>query len=99
MSERDTQTAIVELLRKAGWHVIVTSTRKAQAAQIAGVPDVIAIRHDSVLFVECKSERGHLRPAQERFRDRIEQHTGRHVRYVLARDVNDVLNETRETAR
>ena len=91
MTERDTQRQIVELLRRSGWQVCVISQPTAARAQLVGLPDLIAFKHGATLLVEVKSEKGKLKSAQSEFRARVEGHTGPHLRYCLARSVDDVL--------
>ena len=90
MTERDTQRQIVELLRRAGWQVRVISQPTAARAQLVGLPDLIAFKHGATLLVEVKSEKGKLRSAQSEFRARMTEQAGENLRYVLARDVDDV---------
>jgi hypothetical protein len=52
---------------------------------MAGFPDVIAFCKDTTILVECKSATGELRPAQEKFYDRLSSHLRPHIRYTVAR--------------
>ena len=90
--ERQIQKAIVELLRRLGWHVVVFSSYRGVNQSIAGWPDVVAFRNEKTLLIECKSERGKLRAAQQRFARAVAPHLGPHLRYIVARSVEDVAH-------
>lgn len=94
IAERAIQLAIVAYLRKIGYYVIVTSTNSPQAANIAGLPDILAFKHDTILLIECKTATGNLRPSQQVFQSKILEHTGKHVQYIVARSMDDVLKAT-----
>lgn len=59
------------------------------AMNIPGCPDLIGWIRPSARFlgIECKSDRGRLRPEQAAFRDRLEADGGI---YIEARSVEDV---------
>jgi len=82
---------IADYLRMLGWHVVVFSTYKRMPASVAGWPDIVAFMRDCVLLVECKVGRCALRPSQVAFRERISPHCGQHVRYIVARTIDDVM--------
>lgn len=90
MTERDTQRQIVDLLRRAGWLVCVTSQPTAARAQLVGLPDLIAFKHGVTFLIEVKAERGKLRPAQVDFYTKLAEHTGPNLCYMVARDVDEV---------
>jgi hypothetical protein len=90
-SERKIQAEIVQFLRQVGYFVVVTSANTPQANGIAGMTDLLAFKHDSVLLIECKSATGNLRPSQQAFYAAIAAHLGQHVQYVVARSLDDVL--------
>jgi hypothetical protein len=54
--------------------------------QTPGIPDLIVIGHQRVLFVEVKTEKGKLRWSQEQFRDLCEANG---VEWQLWRSVTD----------
>ena len=90
-SEAEIQANIVDLLRVAGWLVIVTSQDKATRGQLAGLPDLLAVKNDRTLFIECKTAKGQLRESQERFLAALSPHLGEHVAYLLARSLDCVV--------
>ncbi len=94
IAERAIQIAIVTYLRKIGYFVIVTSTDGPQAASIAGMPDILAFKHDTVLLIEVKTPTGNLRPSQQVFQGKILEHTGKHVQYIVSRSMDDVIKAT-----
>ena len=53
----------------------------------SGFPDLLAMKNNSVLLIEVKSEKGRLSESQEAFRELCTQHK---VRYIVARDVKDI---------
>lgn len=93
-SERKIQAEIVQFLRRVGYFVVITSTDGPQANGIAGMPDLLAFKHDSVLLIECKSATGNLRPSQQAFYAAIAAHLGQHVQYIVAQRLEDVMSAT-----
>ena len=96
--ESEIQKAIVSALAWTGWvviHIPNQSTRGRQrwAGLLPGAPDLIAVRGGRVVFLEVKTDRGRLRPAQ------IEAHTallrqGVEVRMVRGiEDIEDLLKQ------
>lgn len=62
MSEKQLQTAVVELAELCGWRYFHTfDARKS----VAGYPDLTMVRGPRLLFVELKTETGVVSPAQE----------------------------------
>ena len=78
--ESELQHAVVELAHLRGWLVAHFRPARLESGRVitpvsadgAGFPDLVLVR-DRVLFVELKSERGRLAPAQELWRDRLLQ--------------------------
>lgn len=63
LSERSFQAAVVELATLLGWRCYhVLDSRRCEA----GWPDLALWRPPRFLLAELKTERGRLRPAQER---------------------------------
>ena len=61
VSEAQHQAAIVELANLSGWLVYyVPDSRRSPA----GWPDLCLVRPPQVLFVECKTDKGKVRPEQ-----------------------------------
>ncbi|MDI9596568.1 MAG: hypothetical protein QM220_03440 [Atribacterota bacterium] len=57
-----------------------------------GIPDIIAIKDNRVLFIECKrpAKGSKQRPAQVEFQKNIEYQGGE---YILVRDVEDLIKK------
>lgn len=71
MSERDLQDAVIKYARLMGWRVAHFRPAKTEKgwrtpveADGAGFPDLCLVRGQRLLFVELKSERGTISPAQ-----------------------------------
>lgn len=78
---------IKDLLRKLGWAVWDLEQNRP-TRQTPGLPDLIAMHEGRrmVLFIECKTPKGRLSPAQEEFR-RIASRSG--ATYLVWRSVAD----------
>ncbi len=61
--------------------------RRAVRTGMRGSADIIAFFKNKVLLIECKTKKGKLSPAQERFKEEIEKlgHP-----YLVIRDVEDL---------
>jgi len=60
MKEQDYQKKISDKLENEGWYVIkLIKTNKN------GIPDLIAIKKDKTIFIECKTLKGKLSKIQE----------------------------------
>lgn len=92
MREADIQADIVEYLEAIGWFVTVTSQDRATRGQLAGLPDLIAVKHNHTLFVECKTQDGRLRESQHKWLQALGPHMGTHVLYTIARSLEDVMS-------
>lgn len=79
MSERQFQQQVIELARLLGYRVahfrpaLRQSGRWATpvAADGAGFPDLVLVGRGRILFIELKSQRGQLTPAQKLWRDAL----------------------------
>lgn len=79
MWERQFQQQVIELAQLLGYRVahfrpaLRQSGRWATpvAANGAGFPDLVLVGRGRVIFVELKSERGRLTPAQSEWRDAL----------------------------
>lgn len=78
MTERELQSAIIELAQLLGWRV--AHFRPAQTAKGwrtpveadgAGWPDLTLVRNGHLLFAELKSSTGKLSPAQQVWLDEL----------------------------
>lgn len=60
MTEQKIQAKRIKQLEREGWYVIkLTVTNKT------GIPDLIAVKHNDVLFIECKRPNGVVSKIQE----------------------------------
>jgi len=66
------------------------SAHRSLPAQMANWPDIVAIRNDHALLIECKGPDGALTEGQERFRDEVWPHARRHVRYLELHDLRQL---------
>jgi len=84
---------VISTLRKAGWRATRIQAGTAHGGSMklaeAGWPDVVGLRPRTMgtVLIECKTERGKLRPAQADFAAWCE--TNGH-RYVVVRNADDV---------
>lgn len=74
MSEADLQAAILDLARLRGWLVAhfrpgrtLAGWRTPIAADGEGFPDLVMLRGERLVVVECKRLRGRVAPAQARW--------------------------------
>jgi hypothetical protein len=69
LPERDLQTNVVEMARWLGWLTYhAFDSRRSQP----GLPDIIAIRNQTVLWIELKKDdRARLRPEQQVWSERL----------------------------
>ena len=86
--ETAVKRAVRAHLRSQGYFVFPLT---AGMGSHPGISDLCAVRAGAVLWVECKSPRGRLSPAQEQFRSDVESHGGA---YVIARSVDDLAGLT-----
>ena len=56
-----------------------------------GIPDRMAFKNDRALLIEVKTFKGKLSPEQAEFKKSIEMESGKHIRYILARSLEDVM--------
>ena len=76
VTERDFQQQIVEFAQLMGWAVFrVHDSRRSPS----GWPDLALCRGPTLLFLECKTERGRVRPEQKAWIERLKA-----VRFVEA---------------
>jgi Holliday junction resolvase len=61
ITEAQHQAAIIELAQLTGWQWYHTHDSRRCPA---GFPDLVLVRPPVVLFVECKTDKGKLRPEQ-----------------------------------
>ena len=92
--ESAVQRAIVQALSYAGWvvmHIPNQSTRGRQrwAGLMPGAPDLVAVKHGRVVFLEVKTERGKVSEKQSEVHDLLRLH-GMEVRVV--RNIDDIMD-------
>jgi len=86
-SEKEIQAAVVNALKAMGF--CVWDTSQPFAAKITpGLPDLFVSGRGFTAWVECKSAKGKLSDAQERFRDSVTTNGGTHM---VARHEADVI--------
>ena len=93
-TESDVQRGIVQALSYAGWlvmHIPNQSTRGRQrwAGLMPGAPDLVAVKHGRVVFLEVKTERGKVSEKQSEVHDLLRLH-GMEVRVV--RNIDDIMD-------
>jgi hypothetical protein len=69
VSERDWQQAVVDCARWNSWLCYHTHDSRRSTA---GFPDLCLVRGAELLFVELKSEKGRISPAQRAWLDALE---------------------------
>jgi hypothetical protein len=77
-------SAVREHLRQQGY---LTIRHQACLGSHPGLSDLTAVRDGVTLYVECRTPRGRLSAAQERFQRDVEAHG---ARYIVACSVEDV---------
>ena len=92
--ESELQRAIVQVLAYAGWlviHIPNQSTRGRQrwSGLKPGAPDLVAVRHGRVVFLEVKTESGRVSEKQSEMHDLLRLH-GMEVRVV--RNIDDIMD-------
>lgn len=60
MTEQQIQSKIIKRYEDAGWYVI-----KLAKTNKNGIPDILCLKSDDVLFIEVKRNNGILSPLQE----------------------------------
>jgi Holliday junction resolvase-like predicted endonuclease len=75
-SEADLQAKIVAFAEMHGWHVWHDNDSRRNRE---GLPDLLLLRGATLLFIEVKTEKGAVSPAQRAFISRLKQ-----VKYVDA---------------
>ena len=92
MTEAEILAQIDDYLALTGWVVRKFSQDHATRKQLEGWPDRVAIRDDVTLYIEAKSATGKRRQSQLEFAQAIAPHCGPHVRYIVVRRLEDVIN-------
>ena len=92
--ESDIQRGIVQALSYAGWlvmHIPNQSTRGQQrwSGLMPGAPDLVAVKHGRVVFLEVKTEKGKVSEKQSEVHDLLRLH-GMEVRVV--RGADDIMD-------
>ena len=92
LTEKQIRNQIQSYLRWAGWFVYYNF---GGPYSYSGLSDLVAVRDGQVVFVEIKSKSGKQSDEQRKFQHDLEAAGGR---YVLARDLCDVLHLGNEGA-
>jgi len=83
MKESELVAELVRRLRDTGWFTVVLAQDIRTRKQLAGLPDIMAWRNDVTLLIEAKGEGGQLRDSQIEFMQRIREHEGLHLYYLV----------------
>ena len=87
ITEAQHQAAIVELASLAEWLVYyVPDSRKCPR----GFPDLVLVRPPLVLFIECKTDKGKLRPEQREWLEALYRCDTVQARVWRPRDWNEI---------
>jgi len=100
VSENDVVSGICNYLSYRPWYFwrqnnIGTYDRKNETYRslpkfsVRGVPDILVLAFNTIVFVECKTDTGKQSEAQKEFQAEVES---RGYTYILARSVDDVIN-------
>lgn len=82
MREAEMQTKIIATMEQAGWYVVkLIQTNKN------GIPDLLCIRHGSLLFIEVKAGKNKASPLQH-YRSR--QLAAHGAPTIIAYDLKDI---------
>ena len=68
MTEAELQNAVIDLCKLLNWSYYHTYNSRRS---VPGFPDMCLVK-DRIIFVELKSEKGRLSPAQRQWRDDIQ---------------------------
>jgi len=97
MTEAELQNAVIDLCKLLNWSYYHTYNSRRS---VPGFPDMCLVK-DRIIFVELKSEKGRLSPAQRQWRDDIQGAGGEWylVRPTGLADFSKVLQGTRDSMR
>jgi len=85
--ERDFQNAVLELAQLLHWRVYhVPDSRRCPA----GFPDLVLCRPPVLLFVECKTDKGRIRPEQHEWLAALHECDGVRVRVWRPKDWDEI---------
>lgn len=92
-NESEVQKEIVGVLNASGWVVRTFNSALKVRSGLVGWYDLVAIKHNCVLFIEVKAEgkRSAVRDSQKKLHSQVESHTGPNVQQIVADDVLQVL--------
>ena len=95
MTEAELQNAVIDLCKLLNYSYYHTYNSRRS---VAGFPDLVLVK-DRIIFVELKSEKGRLSPAQAQWRDDIQGAGGEWylVRPTGLADFAKVLQRPRDT--
>lgn len=98
ISERDFQRALWAYAEDRGWkcHYMYKSAQRLQNGKYRGLgtpgwPDVIAVRGESMLAIECKAERGRATAEQKKWLDTLKNVPGVETFIWKPRDAAEVI--------
>jgi len=85
--ESELKAQVKAILTDAGWEVFDLSTDRKERRQHAGLPDLIIVRNNVVVFVETKAPGERLRESQVEFWRKIYPHLGPNVGHAVIDNV------------
>jgi hypothetical protein len=88
MTEADLQALIEDAAHLHGWLVFHDNDARRN---IAGFPDLVLVNPPRVVFLELKSDKGRVRPEQQRWMRALEQCHTLSSAVVRPSDADDVL--------
>jgi len=93
ITEAQHQAAILELAQLTGWRWYhVPDSRRCPA----GFPDLVLCRPPVLLFVECKTDKGRIRPEQHEWLAALHGCDGVQVRVWRPRDWEEIEETLKE---
>ena len=89
VSERQFQDSVIELATRLGWMwYCVPDSRRCPA----GWPDLVLCRPPVVLFVECKTDKGRIRPEQREWLEALSRCDGVEARVWRPRNWPEIVD-------
>jgi hypothetical protein len=78
------------------WLILDFSDKRRMPPGLKDAPDLIIFLEGATLCIECKTTTNRLSDGQIKWREKLRPFLGKHLRYVCARRLYDVLDETRD---
>jgi len=90
--EKEIMADIKALLERQGWMTVQLAQSRAAWKPLVGAPDLISFRSNHTLLIEVKRARGIMREKQIEWANKVSEHLGNNLHYIVARSKNDVAN-------